>query len=47
MGIIYMGVVVGNLIGETWTYYIFALIVEIVLLALIVWFAWKWPKQVA
>ena len=26
-------------------YYIFFGIVEIVLTALIVWYAWKWPKQ--
>ena len=26
-------------------YYIFLTIVEVVLTALIVWYAWKWPKQ--
>ncbi len=40
-------VVVGGIIGETWVYYIFASIVELVLLSLIVWYAWKWPKQEA
>ena len=29
-----------------WPFYIFGTIVEVVLLALIVWFAWKWPTQV-
>jgi hypothetical protein len=28
-------------------YYIFLGIVEVVLTALIVWYAWKWPKQEA
>ena len=32
-------------IGESWAFYIFATIVEVVLLLLIVWYAWKWPKQ--
>ncbi len=40
-------VVVGALIGEIWIYYIFASIVELVLLSLIVWYAWKWPIQEA
>ncbi len=40
-------VVVGGLIGESWAFYIFASIVELVLLSLIVWYAWKWPKQEA
>jgi len=30
---------------ESWAYYIFSSIVEVVLLSLIVWYAWKWPKQ--
>ncbi len=34
-----------NFIGEPWAYYIFASIVEVVLLSLIVVYAWKWPKQ--
>ena len=47
VGIFKIAVVVGALIGESWAYYIFASIVEIVLLLLIVWYAWKWPKQEA
>jgi len=31
--------------GGTWAYYAFYLIVEAVLIALIVWHAWTWPKQ--
>ncbi len=47
VGIFKIAVVVGALIGESWAYYIFASIVEVVLLSLIVWYAWKWPKQEA
>ena len=45
VGIVYIIVVAGNTIGESWIFYIFASIVEIVLLAVIVWTAWKWSKQ--
>ena len=45
VGIFKIAVVVGGLIGESWAYYIFGSIVEVVLLSLIVWYAWKWPKQ--
>ncbi len=44
VGIFNIVLVVGGLIGESWAYYIFASIVEVVLLSLIVWYAWKWPK---
>jgi hypothetical protein len=47
VGIFKIAVVVGGLIGESWAYYIFGSIVEVVLLSLIVWYAWKWPKQEA
>ncbi len=47
VGILQIVVLVGALIGESWAYYIFATIVEVVLLLLIVWYAWKWPKQEA
>jgi len=45
VGVLYTLVNISNLIGETWAYYIFFGIVEIVLTLLIVWYAWKWPKQ--
>lgn len=39
-------IVIGsNFIGVAWSYYIFGSVVEVVLLSLIVWNAWKWPKQ--
>ncbi|GAI71765.1 unnamed protein product [marine sediment metagenome] len=45
VGILYIVVTLGMTIGESWAYYIFASIVEAVLLLLIVVYAWKWPKQ--
>jgi hypothetical protein len=45
VGILYIVVVVGNTVGESWAFYIFGSVVEAVLLALAVWYAWKWPKQ--
>ena len=47
VGILKSVVLLGAVIGESWAFYIFATIVEVVLLALIVWYAWKWPKQEA
>ena len=46
VGILFIVVQLGSLfIGESWAYYIFGSIVEVVLLSLIVVYAWKWPKQ--
>ena len=47
VGIVYAGVLVPALLvpGETWVYYVFYEILEVVFIALIVWHAWKWPKQ--
>ncbi len=47
LGILHIAIAIGNVIGETWAYYIFGGVVEVVLLSLIVWTAWKWPKQEA
>ena len=47
VGILYIVVVVGNTIGESWAFYLFASVLEVVLLALIAWYAWKWPGQEA
>jgi len=48
VAIVYFGVlVVALFIGELSTAYTFSSIVEAVLIALIVWYAWKWPKQEA
>ena len=45
MGILHIAIAIGNVIGETWAYYIFGGVVEVVLLSLIVWYAWKWPAK--
>ncbi len=47
VGILYIVVAIGNVIGESWVFYIFGNIVEVLLLLLIVGYAWKWPKQEA
>lgn len=35
-----------NLAGESWMHMVFGAITEIILLLLIISYAWKWPKQV-
>jgi len=46
VAILQIFIVVGALfIGESLIYYIFGSIVEVVLLSLIIWYAWNWPKQ--
>ena len=48
LGIVYTVVmIVTMLMPGAWAYYIFLGIVEIVFTVLIVWYAWKWPKQEA
>jgi len=46
VAILYIAVCVANIIGETWYFYIFATAIEIILLALIVRYAWTWPRTV-
>jgi Family of unknown function (DUF6326) len=36
-----------NLAGEAWMHMVFGAVVEVVLLLLIILYAWKWPKQKA
>ena len=42
LGVLYTFVNISNLIGDTWAYYIFFGVVEIVFTFLIVGYAWKW-----
>jgi hypothetical protein len=42
-----MVVVLAFVIGESWAFYIFGTIIEVVLHSLIIWYAWKWPRQEA
>jgi hypothetical protein len=47
VGIVYLGVLGGTfLTGRNPPYYICYATLKAVLIALIVWYAWKWPKQV-
>jgi hypothetical protein len=45
LGIIYTVAVLVTFFMDPWAYYIFLGIVEVVLTALIIWYAWNWPKQ--
>lgn len=45
VSMLYFVTMLGACIGETWSFYIFGTIIESLLLFLIVWYAWKWPKQ--
>ena len=47
LGVLYTFVNISNLIGETWVYYIFSGVVEIVFTILIVGYAWKWRNPEA
>ena len=43
--IVYLVVLVGTFFtGRNPAYYLFFAVVKVILLGLIVWFAWKWPK---
>jgi hypothetical protein len=44
LGILYTAVSAGNLIGETWAYYLLFGVLEIAITTLIVWYAWTWPR---
>jgi len=45
LGVLYTCVNISNLIGETWVYYMFFGVVEIVLTSLIGWYAWTWRNS--
>jgi Family of unknown function (DUF6326) len=36
-----------NLAGESWNYMTFGAVVEVVLLLLVIWYSWNWPRQEA
>jgi hypothetical protein len=44
LGAFHILLAVGTAAGEIHAHYIFGSVVEVVLLALIVWIAWKWPR---
>jgi len=41
---VYIPYTLFNLVGEAWMYMVFGAIVEVVLLLLVIWYAWKWPE---
>lgn len=45
VSILYVVVGVGTTVGESWAFYIVGHAAGIVILLLIAWNAWKWPKQ--
>ena len=47
VGALYTVVGIGNLIGETWAYYLIYGVVEIFLAILIMVVAFKWPKNIS
>lgn len=44
LGIVFIVTIVIGAVGE-WSYYIFGSVVEVAMLAAIVYYAWTWPKQ--
>lgn len=44
VAIIHIPYMLFNLAGEVWTHMVFAAIVEFLMLALIILYAWRWPK---
>jgi hypothetical protein len=42
LGVLYTAVNIGNLVGETWAFYIVFCVAEIALTLLIIWYAWTW-----
>jgi hypothetical protein len=44
LGVFHIFLALGLVVGEANAYYIFGSVVEAVLLSLIIWIAWKWPR---
>jgi hypothetical protein len=42
---VYIPYTLFNLVGEAWIHMVFGAFVEVVILLLIISYAWKWPKQ--
>lgn len=43
MGVLYTLIMLATMPGA-WTFYIFFGVVEVILTALVVWYAWRWPR---
>jgi hypothetical protein len=44
VAILYIPFTLFNLVGESWLHMYYGATVEVVLLALVLWYAWKWPR---
>ena len=44
MATLYIPFSLFNLAGETWIHMVFGAVIEVVLLCLIIFYAWKWPR---
>jgi hypothetical protein len=42
---VYIPYTLFNLAGDVWVHMVFGAVVEVALLCLIIWYAWKWPRQ--
>jgi hypothetical protein len=47
LSLLYIVTIVGAMIEETWWYFLMGSVVEIVLLLILIMYAWKWPKEAA
>lgn len=45
VAMVYIPFTLFNLAGEAWIHMVFGAVVEVVLLLLIIHYAWKWPRQ--
>jgi len=46
LALVYAATIAGSMAGETWLYYLFGSAVELVLLAVIIWYAWNTRRTV-
>ncbi len=45
VAVVYIPFILFNLAGEAWVHMVFGAVVQVVLLVLVIWYAWKWPQQ--
>ena len=44
-GLVYTSIMLLILAGGAWAFYMFFAAIEVVLTSLVVWHAWRWPRQ--
>ena len=42
---LYIITIAGSMVGETWVYYLLGSVAEIIVLAVLIGYAWRWPKK--